>query len=34
MRERVTSLGGRFAAGPGPDGWFAVRAEIPRAEAA
>lgn len=32
MRERVTSLGGRFAAGPGPDGWFTVRAEIPRTE--
>jgi signal transduction histidine kinase len=31
MRERVTSLGGRFAAGPDPDGWFTVRTEIPRA---
>jgi signal transduction histidine kinase len=32
MRERVTSLGGRFAAGPEPDGLFTVRADIPRAE--
>jgi len=31
MRERVTSLGGTFAAGPGRDGAFTVRAEIPRA---
>jgi signal transduction histidine kinase len=30
MRERVTSLGGRFTADPQPDGWFTVRAEIPR----
>jgi len=30
MRERVTALGGRFTAGPEPDGWFTVRAEIPR----
>ena len=30
MRERVTALGGRFTAGPEPDGWFIVRAEIPR----
>jgi signal transduction histidine kinase len=28
MRERVTSLGGRFTADPQPDGWFTVRAEI------
>src|SRR3954463_1600405 len=34
MRERVTSLGGRFDAGAAPDGWFTVRAEIPRAEGA
>ena len=30
MRERVTAVGGRFTAGPGPAGWFTVRAEIPR----
>jgi signal transduction histidine kinase len=30
MRERVTSLGGRFTADLQPDGWFTVRAEIPR----
>jgi signal transduction histidine kinase len=30
MRERVTAMGGRFTAGPEPDGWFTVRAEIPR----
>src|SRR3954471_18826528 len=30
MRERVTSLGGRFTADPQPDGWFTVRAQIPR----
>jgi len=34
MRERVAALGGRFAAGPDPDGWFTVRAEIPRIECA
>jgi signal transduction histidine kinase len=31
MRERVTSLGGRFAAGREPAGSFTVRTEIPRA---
>jgi signal transduction histidine kinase len=30
MRERVTSLGGRFTADAEPEGWFTVRAEIPR----
>jgi len=30
MRERVTSLGGRFMAGPQADGWFTVQAEISR----
>jgi signal transduction histidine kinase len=30
MRERVTSLGGRFTTDPQPDGWFTVRAQIPR----
>jgi signal transduction histidine kinase len=29
MRERVTLLGGRFAAGPGPSGGFEVRAALP-----
>jgi signal transduction histidine kinase len=29
MRERVAVYGGRFRAGPGPDGGFAVRAELP-----
>ncbi|TDV55151.1 histidine kinase [Actinophytocola oryzae] len=29
MRERVRLLGGRFAAGPRPDGGFAVRATLP-----
>jgi signal transduction histidine kinase len=29
MRERVTSLGGRLAAGPRPGGGFTVRAELP-----
>jgi signal transduction histidine kinase len=30
MRERIASMDGRFSAAPGPDGSFAVRAEIPR----
>jgi signal transduction histidine kinase len=30
MRERVTALGGDFAAGPRPEGGFAVTATIPR----
>ena len=30
MCERVASLGGRFTSGREPDGWFTVRAEIPR----
>jgi signal transduction histidine kinase len=34
MRERVTALGGRFTAGAEPDGWFTVRAEIPREDRA
>ena len=29
MRERAAALGGRFAAGPRPDGGFRVRAELP-----
>jgi signal transduction histidine kinase len=29
MLERVTSLGGDFAAGPTPDGRFEVRATLP-----
>lgn len=29
MRERATLLGGRFDAGPRPEGGFAVRAELP-----
>jgi signal transduction histidine kinase len=29
MRERVVSMGGRFAAGPGPAGGFVVEAELP-----
>lgn len=29
LQERVTALGGTFAAGPGPEGGFVVRAEIP-----
>jgi signal transduction histidine kinase len=29
MRERVTSLGGQFTAGPTDDGRFEVRAAIP-----
>lgn len=29
MRERVVSMGGRFAAGPGPTGGFVVEAELP-----
>jgi signal transduction histidine kinase len=29
MRERVTALGGEFAAGPGPQGGFVVRAVLP-----
>ena len=32
MRERVASLGGTFAAGPGPDGGFQVRAVLPTVE--
>jgi signal transduction histidine kinase len=30
MRERVASVGGRFAAGPDPDGVFVVRVTVPR----
>ncbi|GAB3000944.1 histidine kinase [Streptomyces pseudoechinosporeus] len=29
MRERAAAVGGRFEAGPGPDGGFTVRAELP-----
>ncbi|MBM0280154.1 ATP-binding protein [Micromonospora tarensis] len=29
MRERATSLGGTFTAGPLPDGGYAVVAELP-----
>ncbi|WP_433324812.1 sensor histidine kinase [Spirillospora sp. CA-294931] len=29
LRERVTGLGGRFEAGPRPEGGFAVRARVP-----
>jgi signal transduction histidine kinase len=29
MRERVTALGGRLRAEPGPDGGFTVLAELP-----
>jgi signal transduction histidine kinase len=29
MRERVTTLGGEFAAGPRPDVGFRVRARLP-----
>ena len=29
MRERVEAVHGRLSAGPGPDGTFAVHAEIP-----
>ncbi|MEV0219589.1 sensor histidine kinase [Streptomyces sp. NPDC050704] len=29
MRERASAVGGRFEAGPGPDGGFTVRAELP-----
>ncbi|GII77929.1 two-component sensor histidine kinase [Sphaerisporangium rufum] len=32
MRERVTALGGRLAAGPRPGGGFSVRAELPAGE--
>jgi signal transduction histidine kinase len=32
MRERVAVFGGEFAAGPGPDGGFRVRACFPIAE--
>jgi signal transduction histidine kinase len=32
MRERVAVFGGEFAAGPGPDGGFRVRACVPIAE--
>jgi signal transduction histidine kinase len=34
MRERVTVLGGRFSAGPAPDGGFEVAAELPAGEPA
>jgi signal transduction histidine kinase len=34
MRERVTVFGGEFAAGPGPDGGFRVRARFPIPEVA
>jgi signal transduction histidine kinase len=34
MRERVAVFGGDFAAGPGPDGGFRVRARFPIAEVA
>jgi signal transduction histidine kinase len=33
MRERVAALGGRFAAGPRPDGSFRVTAQLPLAAA-
>jgi signal transduction histidine kinase len=33
MRERVTALNGRFAAGPEPDGTFRVCVELPRTTA-
>jgi signal transduction histidine kinase len=29
MRERVQLLGGRFTAGPSPEGGYAIRASIP-----
>jgi signal transduction histidine kinase len=29
MRERAASVGGRFRAGPGPDGGFRVRVDLP-----
>jgi signal transduction histidine kinase len=29
MRERVTALGGRLRAGPGPDGGYRVTAVLP-----
>ena len=32
MRERVAVFGGEFAAGPGPDGGFRVRACFPIAK--
>jgi len=32
MQERVTLLGGTFAAGPVPDGGFEVAAELPTRE--
>ncbi|MDA0562855.1 sensor histidine kinase [Streptomonospora sp. S1-112] len=32
MRERARAVGGRLAAGPRPEGGFAVRAELPRGE--
>ena len=32
MRERVAVFGGEFAAGPGPEGGFRVRACFPIAE--
>ena len=32
MRERVAVFGGEFAAGPGPDGGFLVRACFPIAQ--
>ena len=33
MRERVAAVGGRFTAGPAPDGSFTVCAQIPREQA-
>jgi signal transduction histidine kinase len=34
MRERIAVFGGQFAAGPGPDGGFCVRAQFPIPEVA
>jgi two-component system sensor histidine kinase DesK len=34
LRERMTALGGQFAAGPQPGGWFTVNARLPMTQSA